>query len=363
MKHFSGYAAIFCAAVLLTGCSAKQDSSAVESSEPAETGASVTESAETETAEPAQSDADAPQTVTKAEIVLPDLSALGIDTAAFTAADQDTIYTYNFGSPAYDGDVPTETLYVFRNPDGDEMLFDTQGRLRPYQAHQQTVWTFEPVTGTVPKTTGPDGSYGETLPPSDSSMSDPIVKPAADAPQPALYLPLKADLPVPDTSGNGIEQVFCEIDMSLLLPEFTYLEMAADALHVLVPDADRFNDEDTRTNHWDDETGTVTPCKVISRRWQASEVCDYASVELNIDGTLNSFSVQYADMPDAIAFAQLLHEKADEYTGKMLTFAKSEDYILDGHCQCINGTAYGFYTVSFYEDGTYTDKQIIVRAD
>lgn len=363
MKQFSRLSLLLCAAVLLTGCSANQNSSAVESSVPAETEASVTESAESETTDPAQSEADAPQTVTKAEIVLPDLSALGIDTAAFTAADQDTIYTYNFGKPTYDGDVPTETLYAFRNPDGDEMLFDTQGRLRSYQAHQQTVWTFEPVTGTVPKTTGPDGSYGETLPPSDSSMSDPVAEPAADDPQSDLYLPLKADLPVPDASGNGIEQVFREIDMSMLLPEFTYLEMAADALHALVPEADRFNDEDTRTNHWDDETGTVTPCKVISRCWHADEVCDYAAVELNIDGTLNSFSVQYADMPDARAFAQVLHEKADEYTGKMLTFAKSEDYILDGHCQCINGTAYGFYTVSFYEDGTYTDDKIIVRAD
>ena len=114
------YITILTAALLLTGCAAAQQTG------PA---GNLTE----QTVETTGAETDAPitaQTVTQADITLPDLSAFGIDTGTFSPADTPYTMTYCGDEIAYDGEAPSETLFAYYNPEQDRLLFDQYGRCR-----------------------------------------------------------------------------------------------------------------------------------------------------------------------------------------------------------------------------------------
>lgn len=287
------------AALLLTACSITGNEGLYDT-EP-QIAESVPEQADA--AEPAA--AAVPES---AEIMLPDLSAFGIDTGAFTRCDEPEIRTYGEHSEReFSGDLPSEQFTVYKNEQGDKLLFDAHGRLRGYSDVMHTIWRDD--------SDWPEDSVTHTYEESD---------------------------------GNGGFIRMLPLDRSELRSEQEYREAAYSILNTVVPDFGLYTERDEKILYQYEGYSTFIPCTISASRPYAAYISDNVSIELKVDGTLESFSIEYADIADSSA-SDTLYNSAAELCAKCQR-ELSPDFIgiceedSHGYCANIGGTLYGFFT-------------------
>ncbi len=337
------YITILTAALLLTGCAAAQQT------DPA---GNLTE----QTVETTGAETDAPitaQTVTQADITLPDLSAFGIDTGTFSPADTPYTMTYCGDEIAYDGEAPSETLFAYYNPEQDRLLFDQYGRLVSYEAHEQTAWhmnpdpaAYETVTDDESlKTTGPNGETAKVLPPAADSEGDYIVSKPENS-----FIEL----------DDGRILLSKDAYNAPMLSEDEFRKIADDLLDAVVPEREAFTERDEHILELT-TSQTFLPCSIgITRRYN-DDICDSAYAELDNDGRVMHFSIEYANITD-LSVSETLRAKAEAYAEKMYS-SNPEIEEISGHCRNIGGTDYGWYTVTFLFGDGYGCDEILVRGD
>jgi hypothetical protein len=325
------------AALLLTGCAAAQQT------DPA---GNLTE----QTVETTGAETDAPitaQTVTQADITLPDLSAFGIDTGAFAPADEPYVVSGEYDNIAFDGEPPQQTFYAYYNPQKDRLLFDQFGRLRSYDSNEQTSWHMDPnpdayttVTDDESlKTTAPNGETAETLPP-----------PSGSTPSDDYIMEL-----------DGGRLLHCREAYGAEMRTADELRSIADRLlDTIVPERETFTE---RSESILEATPSqiFIPCNVHITRSYNEDIFDSAFVSLDADGTVQCFTISYADITD-LSVSERLREKAVSYAKEMYSSNPViED--MEGSCFHIGDTDYGWYTVTFlFSDGEGCD-EIFVRGD
>ena len=328
------------AALLLTGCTAANQT------DPA---AELTEQTGVQTEETTGAETDAPiteQSVTQADITMPDLSAIGIDTDTFSPADEPFTRTYGYDEIAYEGDAPTETFTAYCNPEQDRLLFDQSGRLVAYDAHMQTAWHMSPntaVSGSAAyeeslRTTGPNGETAEAI------SAAPGSTPGDD------FIEL----------DDGRILLSKDAYNAPMLSEDEFRKIADDLLDTVVPEREAFTERD---EHILELTASQTflPCSIgITRRYN-DDICDSAYAELDNDGRVMHFSIVYANITD-LSVSETLRAKAEAYAEKMYS-SNPEIEEISGHCRNIGGTDYGSYTVTFLFGDGYGCDEILVRGD
>ena len=290
------------AAMLLTACGAAGNAAqeAQFNTEP-QIAESVPE--QTEAAEPA-----AAAETESAEIMLPDLSAFGIDTGAFTRCDEPEIRTYGeHYEREFSGDLPSEQFTVYKNERGDKLLFDEFGRLRGYSDVMHTIWRDD--------SDWPEDSVSHTYEESD---------------------------------GNGGFIRMLPLDRSELRSEQEYREAAYSILNAVVPDFDLYTERDEKILYQYEGYSTFIPCTISASRPYAAYISDNVSIELKVDGTLESFSIEYADIADSSASDTLYSSAAElcakcqrELSPSYIGISEEESY---GSCRNIGGHLYGFFT-------------------
>lgn len=328
------------AALLLTGCTAANQT------DPA---AELTEQTGVQTEETTGAETDAPiteQSVTQADITMPDLSAIGIDTSTFSPADEPFTRTYGYDEIAYEGDAPTETFTAYCNPEQDRLLFDQSGRLVAYDAHMQTAWHMSPntaVSGSAAyeeslRTTGPNGETAEAI------SAAPGSTPGDD------FIEL----------DDGIILYMKDAYNAPMLSEDEFRRIADDLLNTILPEPEAFSDRD---EHILEATPSQTyiPCSVAVTRKYNDDICDSAYAELDNDGRVMHFSIEYANITD-LSVSETLRAKAEAYAEKMYS-SNPEIEEISGHCRNIGGTDYGWYTVTFLFGDGYGCDEILVRGD
>ncbi|MCR4760003.1 MAG: hypothetical protein K5705_07000 [Oscillospiraceae bacterium] len=309
------------AALLLTACSITGNEGLYDT-EP-QIAESVPEQADA--AEPAA--AAVPES---AEIMLPDLSAFGIDTGAFTRCDEPEIRTYGEHSEReFSGDLPTEQFTVYKNERGDRLFFDGYGRLRGYSDRVQTSWNYEPEHPEEPEDSGTYYSSFQGTLPSGSDLDSYLIK-------------------YEESDGNGGFLRSVRLDESQLRSEQEYRDTAYSILNAVVPDFDLFTDREEKILYQYEGTSIFVPCSVSASRSYAEYISDKAYVDLKADGTLESFSIEYADIADPSA-SDTLHNSAAELCARcqrelspdFIRISEEESY---GYCANIGGQLYGFFT-------------------
>lgn len=325
---------ICAAAMLLTACSTagNEAQEAQYNSEPqiAESVPEQTDAAEdTAAAEPAA--AAVPEST---EIMLPDLSAFGIDTGAFTRCDEPEIRTYGeHAEREFSGDLPSEQFTVYKNERGDKLLFDEYGRLRGYSDRVCTSWYYapdqpeeqaDPVMTAMPYTSSFEGTD-----PSGSDLESRLVEPE-------------------ESDGNGVSLRSVQLDKSQLRSEQEYRDTAYSILNAVVPDFDLYADREEKILHQYEGTDIFVPCMISASRSYADYISDNASITLKADGTLESFSIEYADIADSSASDTLYNSAAElcekcqrELSPDFIGICEEESH---GYCANIGGTLYGFFT-------------------
>ena len=319
------------AALLLTACGTvgNEAQEAQYNSEPqiAESVPEQTDAAEdTAAAKPAA--AAVPEST---EIMLPDLSAFGIDTGAFTRSDEPEIRTYGeHAEREFSGDLPSEQLTVYKNERGDKLLFDEYGRLRGYSDCVRTSWNYAPDQ--------PEDSFMTTMPYHSSFQGT---------------LPSGSDLDsylieYEDSDGNGGFLRSVQLDESQLRPEQEYRDTAYSILNAVVPDFDLYTDREEKILYQYEGTSIFVPGSISASRRYTEYISDNAYIDLKADGTLESFSIEYADIADSSA-SETLYNSAAELCAKCQR-ELSPDFIgiceedSHGYCANIGGTLYGFFT-------------------
>ena len=344
MKH--RYIAVAVAALLLTGCADLQQNTPAEPITE-ETGEQTALSADETTA--AQTAAPITlQTVTQADIVMPDLSAIGIDTAAFAPADEPYVITYGYDEIAYDGEPPKETLYAYYNPQKDRLLFDQYGRLVSYDAYEQTVWNLNPDPNAYTtvtddeslKTTGPNGETAAPLPPASGSTP-------ADNDN-IIYLDDGRILHSKDAYGVQ------------MLSADEFRSIADNVLDAVVPERETFTERDEYILQ-ETPSQTYYPCSVSITRRYNDDISDSASVSLDYDGRVQSFGIDYANITD-LSVSEQLRAKAAAYARELYS-SNPEITEINGYCRNLEDTVYGWYSVTMHFGDGYGCDEILVRAD
>ena len=328
------------AALLLTGCTAANQT------DPA---AELTEQTGVQTEETTGAETDAPiteQSVTQADITMPDLSAIGIDTSTFSPADEPFTRTYGYDEIAYEGEAPTETFTAYYNPEQDRLLFDQSGRLVSYDAHTQTAWHMNPesaASGSAAdeeslRTTGPNGETAEAL------SAAPGSTPADD------FIEL----------DDGIILNMKDAYNAPMLSEEEFRRIADNLLDTILPEPEAFADRD---EHILEATPSQTyiPCSVAVTRKYNDDISDSAYAELDSDGRVMNFRIEYANITD-LSVSDALREKAVAYA-KELYPDNPEIEEISGRCRKIGGTDYGWYTITFLFGDAYDCDEILVRGE
>ena len=276
------------------------------------------------------------KTVAQDKIKLPGLWWIGSDN--FTADGTVTQY-YDSGIRIGGCDIPAEEVYVFSNPDGDRLFYDLQGRFRAYQYH---------ITSSY------DCSCDPIM-----NMPDPSLSKEAVQKRIAQAVP---DLEVPDENGDAPVQMSDREMIRLSLdgwwtpppPENRddYRIQVSQTLEALVPDYKMYTEQDKAICQYDAASGEYIPCRVTAERRYGEAAADKAGIVINIAGTVEDVTVEYADISEKEADAV-----SEQFTGKARAFAedyfpkqygKSYQGISGIRCDCrkIGGKVYGFCTVT-----------------
>lgn len=339
MKH--RYLTILTAALLLTGCGGGQQANNAEQSQE-QTGAGIA----------------APitlQTVTQAEINMPDLSEFGIDTSEFSPANEPYIQVYDYGEVAYSGENPKKTYFAYYNPENDKLLFDLYGRLVSYTANEQTAWSMNPDPNAYTtyeeddeslKSSGPDGETG--------ALAEPV--PGSDPDNDSGSTSDDSTIQSEDGRITHFRDAY-GVDM---LSEEQFREIADHLLDTILPERDAFT-ERTEDILKATDSQIFLPCDIFIKRPYNEDISDSAYVSLDYDGRVQSFEISYANISD-LSVSDTLRAKAEAYAKEMYSSNPTIEE-MNGRCMNLDGTVYGWYSVTFLFNDGYGCDEILVRAD
>ncbi len=278
------------------------------------------------------------KTVAQDKIKLPGLWWIGSEN--FTA-DGKVTRSYDSGIRIGGCDIPTEEVYVFSNPDGDKLFYDLQGRFRAYQYHITSAY---------------DCSCDPIMNMPDPSLSKEAVQKRIAQTVPVGTIPVSE---TPDENGDAPVQMSDREMVRLSLdgwwapsPKDNYSVQVSYALNTLVPDYREYTELNEVIEHYDETSGEYTPCRVTARRRYGNAAADKAGIVINIAGTVEDVTVEYADISEkeADAVSEQFTEKARAFAEEYFPKQYGESYqgISGIRCDCrkIGGKVYGFCTVT-----------------